>query len=339
MKVNLDLLSKAMLSTATIVFMLSSLLSLGTISFASSSNTVTANVAVSQTCNFGGVSNSVIGFGSVPPATTGSATNAVTVYDNGGNQAYTANVEGGIGNLLGSTNSVWIGSSTSNEFQITNTIWSVTSGGSTTALTNTLVASINIPVSTQASPITSNNIYFGLNVPAGAPADTYTTNIILGIGSGCTSNSGFASNTITGQVTVPGTCFISSVSNTLINFGSLAPGSNTLTSNAITVTDSAGNKPEGIVIFGGNGIIPEPFWVGTSAGNTIGISNTVWSTSYNAGWSGTATITNTVSGNTIVLAAPTIGTSTSNTLYLGMKVPAGTAADTYTTNIVLETSC
>ena len=149
-------------------------------------------------------------------------------------------------------------------------------------------------------------------------------------------------NTIGGIVGVQAVCAITTVSNTAVNFGSLAPGTNVGTQNVVTLTDSGGNTASNILIAGGLGSL-SPYngiWLGTSVANQIGISNTVWSATLNTAYGSATKVTNALVITPILLTAPSqANPSTSNTVFLGMGVPSGTAADTYTTNIVLETTC
>ena len=157
------------------------------------------------------------------------------------------------------------------------------------------------------------------------------------------SFSATTTNTIGGTVGVPQVCAISTVSNTAINFGSnLAPNQNVATQNGILLTDSGGNFASNILVGGGMGS-SSPYngiWLGTSVANQIGIANTVWATTLNTAYGSATRLTNTLTDTHIVLTAPTIANpSTTNSIFLGMGVPSGTPADTYTTNIVLETTC
>jgi PGF-pre-PGF domain-containing protein len=131
-------------------------------------------------------------------------------------------------------------------------------------------------------------------------------------------------------------CFIS-LSNTVVNFGNIATGSNVPTANAVTDTNTGGTATATILIAGGTGGSTFWYqtgnWLGTSAANTIGVANTLYSASSQATYTGTA-ITNTITTTGI-----TIPNSGSSTVYLGMGIPGGSPADAYTTNIVLENTC
>ena len=168
---------------------------------------------------------------------------------------------------------------------------------------------------------------------------------MVGLGS-LVSFGGAATTNVVANVIVSSVCYIS-LSNSVVLW-TLGPSQNSITtSNAITDTDQGGNAPANILISGGTGNALNAQtgtgnWIGTTAGdtNTIAISNTVYSnagaTLYGAGTAVTSSLA--LTGYTI--AAPTQGSPTqATTIYLGMAVPPGQHADTYTTNIVIENSC
>ena len=135
------------------------------ITYATSTNeNVNANVVVPSTCYLG-VTPNTISFGSVPPGSSYPTNVLVTASDTNGNVNSYLFVSGGN----------WIATS---HFGVTNTSWDPTSQTTyagtalTTVPTNTL-----IPLS--FGPSTSNDIYFGLNVPGGTAAGTYTQTITM----------------------------------------------------------------------------------------------------------------------------------------------------------------
>jgi hypothetical protein len=110
-----------------------------------------------------------INFGTVVASANVPTQFGVTDSDNGGNVAANMLVYGGN----------WVGPAT---FGVGNTLWNPTSSNSYIGNVLTLSAvntGIVIPAPTQSSPSTSNDIYFGLGVPGGAPSGTYTQNIII----------------------------------------------------------------------------------------------------------------------------------------------------------------
>jgi hypothetical protein len=192
---------------------------------------------------------------------------------------------------------------------------------------------VNTITWTTLTPI-SNIITFAANTPA----PTSQTFNVIATDTG-TVTTPFVFNSISNTVLVNSACYIS-LSNTLVGFGSINPGLNVPTANAVTVTDNFGSAAANILIAGGIGNYISPgnnIWVGSSAGNTIGIANTLWNPSLLGTYSGNA-LSNTPMDTDIVLPNPG-GGSTSNTLYLGMGIPSGTVVDTYTTNVVVEVTC
>ena len=138
----------------------------------STSNTITAVVDVKGTCYIS-LSPSTISFGSVVASANVPANVLVTDSDNGGNVASLMLVEG----------SSWTQSANTHiAFGASNTIWSPTllSTYSGTALSNSLIdTGITIPAPTRSNTATSNGIYFGLGIPGGTPAGTYSQDITI----------------------------------------------------------------------------------------------------------------------------------------------------------------
>ena len=129
---------------------------------------------------------------------------------------------------------------------------------------------------------------------------------------------------ISASVTINNYCTFT-VSNTAISFGSLNPGANTLTtSNTVTVTDT-GNLGSNILTSGTS-------W--TYASNNFGVQNTVWSASGSTAYgSGTVLTLSSVDSKIVVT------TSTANSIYYGLGVPAGQAPGTYSQTINIISSC
>ena len=145
-------------------------LAIGNVAFATTTNTVTANVAVEAVCYIS-LSPNAISFGSLYPTAAHADNVIVTDSDPYGNVA--ANV------LLSGGN--WI--SGSNSFGVSNTTWSAVSSNTfltTTQLTATpVVTGITIATPTPSANSPSNSIYFGLSVPGAIPAGTYTQTITI----------------------------------------------------------------------------------------------------------------------------------------------------------------
>lgn len=286
------------------------------------SNTVVARATVSSTCLISGANSFDFGTalglpGNVVYPNTAYPTNVVyTVNDPGGNAP---------ANILVAASGNWVGPTANIPFG--NILWAntvdLTGTGLTLTLTNTLIP---IAAPSLGTPTTSNNIYFGINVPIAQPPGLYTSNILL-------QNSCPPSNSVTLTVAVTANvatqCFIS-LSPSTINFGAINPGANVPTANEITDSDIGGNIAANVLVYGGN-------WIFGS--NNFGVSNTLWSPSSLGTYSGNA-LTNSLVNTQIVVQAPTpTQTTTSNNIYFGLAIPAGTIAGTYSQNIVIENSC
>jgi hypothetical protein len=134
-----------------------------------------------------------------------------------------------------------------------------------------------------------------------------------------------AAPNVVASMTVLSTCEIS-LSNSVITLPATAPGSFAPTDNGVVTDSNPGNLAGNVVIYGGN-------WIGTGS-NTFYVTNTVW----NPSSSPTQIIGNQLTSSpfTSLLQIPAAGSST---IYFGANVPSGQAADTYSQNIVIETSC
>ncbi len=129
-------------------------------------NTVLVSFTNTNACQIS-LSTSSILFGDIIASETYSTTQVVTDVNNGGVPAYLW-VYGGD----------WI--SGDNNFGVGNTLWDVTSDDSYAGNALTLVTSntfVLIPANTGSGG--SNSIYFGLGIPTGQVAGTYTQNIVL----------------------------------------------------------------------------------------------------------------------------------------------------------------
>ncbi len=152
-------------ATAMLLAVLGFALLQGGVMFAgAATNTITGTVNVPLTCALD-ISNTAISFGTVLPGSSAPTTNVIVLSDTIGNTNANAVVYGGN----------WIGSP-SGTMGVSNTLWAKTSGGPGTALGYTTGVDTGIVVPTGAS---TNDIYFGLNVPAGQTAAVYTQTITL----------------------------------------------------------------------------------------------------------------------------------------------------------------
>jgi hypothetical protein len=138
----------------------------------STANSITASVAVNPICYIS-LASTAISFGSIKSGSSRATNAIVTDSDTGGNAAASL--------LVGGTNWALTGSN-SISFGVSNTLYDAAAQPTYigTALTNNLVdTSITIPAPTQSNTITSNSIYFGLGIPGGAPAGSYTQTITI----------------------------------------------------------------------------------------------------------------------------------------------------------------
>jgi len=108
------------------------------------------------------------------------------------------------------------------------------------------------------------------------------------------------------------------------------PNSTIAISTMITVNDVNGNIPGNIFIWGTAQLS------NTLNGNSIAIGNVMWNPTSLISYGGNAVTTSPVN-TLIVVAAPKISSpTTSNYIYLGANVPAGTPAASYTGSIYFE---
>jgi len=136
------------------------------------------------------------------------------------------------------------------------------------------------------------------------------------------------SQQVTASVNVQGTLYtdINPTSITWANYPTLANDTNT----PITVSDQNGNIPGNIFIWGTATLS------NTLNGNSIAIGNVLWNPTLLTSYNGIPV--NTLQVDTLIsVAAPTISTPTTNSLiYLGVSIPAGTPSGSYTGDIYFE---
>ncbi len=319
---NLIIGTTSMLITLALAFAIISYMGSGVeISYSGTPNTIAnAQVAVNNYCNIG-LSNTAINFGALYPTANDDVTNLIVANSLG-------NISGNI--VLAGGN--WILPGGAFGFFVSNTYWNPTSSVSTVPLTGnqlTLYPTntktlISLPVSYPTIP--SNNVFFGLSVPAGIAPGSYTQNVLFYLTCGA-SNSVSVNATL--AITVQATCYIG-VSNSAISFGALNPGSSVNTANAEFVTNPGGNSNANILVEGSN-------WV--SGGNNFFVANTLWSATSLGSYGGlplNLAPANFVNTNIEIPYPPT---SNGNNIYFGVAVPAGQASGTYTQNIIIENLC
>lgn len=281
----------------------------------------TSNAIVNANVNVGNViyiavaptTNSI---GDVYPTVSYPANTLFTDTDTGGNLAANVFVSG----------AAWAYSTYS--FGVSNTTWSATLNGANTPLSNTLAnTDITILQPNTIAPSQSNSIYFGVSIPASAPAGVWSENLIFE-----NENLSAPTNSVTENViltaNVQSVCYIS-LSPNAIGFGSILPTANVPTSNVITDTDSGGNVAANVLVSGTT-------WTGTTP---FGVGNTLWSATSENSYTGTALSSSLALTPTVVFAPAYPASTASNSIYFGLGIPGGTAAGVYTQTITIENSC
>ena len=291
----------------------------------SGTNVIQANVVVSSFCQITSLSNALIQFGAVNPGTSVATSNDVLV--SGTNQNVAGNV------FIQGTNWLVLGG-TSPNFFVANTLWdqfSVAAGvGNALNLYDGVTPGNYVDTKITVPVAGSNNIYFGMSVPAGTPGGTYAQNAIL---VNYCAGTGYSANAnVILTVNVPSTCFIQ-VSNTLIQFGSVNPGSAAPTSNQVLDQDNLGNVNANIFVEGSNWIVP-----GSSP--NFFAANTLWANyAAGAGVGNSVNFGGAPATSNFLDTLITVPFGASNQINFGVKIPGGQAAATYTTNIIIENSC
>ncbi|MDE1871664.1 MAG: hypothetical protein KGI06_05505 [Candidatus Micrarchaeota archaeon] len=152
--------------------------------------------------------------------------------------------------------------------------------------------------------------------------------------------------TATGYINVRNSCNFA-ISNTIVYFGTLDPGTNTIGTgasgvNVITITNTGGN-PSNVEISGSNwNYNSNSFSVSNTAWSGIA-ANSLWSPSASSSKTGTANVEVQLSGSTVDTLLETQNSLTqSNSIWLGAAVPAaqiGSGASTYTQTINVISTC
>lgn len=115
---------------------------------------------------------------------------------------------------------------------------------------------------------------------------------------------------------------VNSSSGSKINFGSIFPKNSYDTNVLVTDNDIGGN-------IGANVLVEGSSWLNASTSDTFGVSNTLWAASAQTSNTGT-TLSGSFVNTGISIAQPTLSTpSTSNSIYFGLNVPAGTPPGNY----------
>jgi len=134
------------------------------------------------------------------------------------------------------------------------------------------------------------------------------------------------SDTITAQVTVPAICTVSLSTNS-IDFGSVAPGSDTGSTNQqVTVTNGGNTQAINTTIKGDD-------W-SDGGTNTFAVGNTEWSTGAFTYGSGTS-----LTSSDAAISGGNLAKGASLTLYFGAGVPSGQNSASYTQTITITMNC
>ncbi len=162
--------------------------------------------------------------------------------------------------------------------------------------------------------------------------------MIYGLATMLSSLVAVGSTTVTATVVVKNTCNLSP-SNTAVAFSVNTPGTNTIgTVNAITITNTGAN-PSNILLSGST-------W-SDGAGHTFGVSNTVYSgIAANDVWNPGIVASSTANVEVQLTTNPSFDTLLytfngveTNTIWLGLSIPAAQYGATYTQTITIASSC
>lgn len=134
-----------------------------------------------------------------------------------------------------------------------------------------------------------------------------------------------SSANVTGQVTVPAQCVISLNASTM-NFGSVAPGSDTGATNQIINVTNTGNAAAT------NTTIRGTQW--SSGANTMPVGQTEYNTTSFTYGSGIS-----LTSSDVALTGGNLGAGASLLTYFGVGVPAAQAAGTYNQTITFTMNC
>ena len=131
------------------------------------------------------------------------------------------------------------------------------------------------------------------------------------------------------NIVVSGVC-TPVLSNALINFGSVAPGSFAPTANVENIQD-VGSVSSNIVLYSTSTTTGN--WIYNA--NSFMAGNTVWDGATHASAIVGNQLTNTITTDTEIY----VPVSSSNDLYFGLNVPVGQQPGTYTQGITVSLSC
>jgi PGF-pre-PGF domain-containing protein len=169
---------------------------------------------------------------------------------------------------------------------------------------------------------TSNS--FAWTIPSADNGNTVVANVIV---TDSASTPVTVNSTKSAVITISSATCTISLGTTAINFGSLNPGANIATTNAITDSNT-GTANAYMYVYGGN-------WIYSSnPAISFYVANTVWSNNANTAYSSATRLSNLATNTTILVPA-----GGSNTIYFGLAVPGGAPVGAYTQNIVIANQC
>jgi len=169
---------------------------------------------------------------------------------------------------------------------------------------------------------TSNS--FAWTIPSADNGNTVVANVIV---TDSASTHVTVNSTKSAVITISSVTCTISLGTTAINFGSLDPGTNIATTNAITDSNT-GTANAYMYVYGGN-------WIFSSnTAISFYVANTVWSNNANTAYSSATRLSNLATNTTIFVPA-----GGSNTIYFGLAVPGGAPVGAYTQNIVIANQC
>ena len=129
------------------------------------------------------------------------------------------------------------------------------------------------------------------------------------------------------SVTVNSVCEIS-LNTQAVSFGNVIASQNTLTTSQNVLDTNNGNGGTFIWVDGGN-------WIGPNGiAPSFGVTNTVYSASSANSFGASVALTQIPANSNIF-----IGIATSNSVWFGLGIPAGQAANVYTQNIIITNVC
>ena len=139
-----------------------------------------------------------------------------------------------------------------------------------------------------------------------------------------------STNALTANVVVSSACYALGAANPF-SFGSVSPGTSTYTNSIATDNDVGGNAAAYFYIKSSGDL--------TWLSNTILIGNVLWDQTSAASYTGNA-LTTSFANTFLYIPAPSIASSTTtNSIYFGIKVPNGASNGVYTQTLVFNTLC